>query len=216
MLFVACSKPEKANSPDLNMQEVESLQTVETEQVKNFDLNSIPLSSSNLGDFPYIALPDGYELQNSENRNFERVPFWTGQNFGWVEGKLFSSGITPKSSYKEGGFLELQRNFESVITELGGVEVTHSQIPKEFIEQIPKEIKVQHSSGLGDIYNYPAQTFVIRQAYKNVWLHLAKSGNYMGFMVAESQPLNVTAKALTSSALKQSLDQDNKVSVQIE
>lgn len=34
-------------------------------------------------------------------------------------------------------------------------------------------------------------------------------------MVAESKPLNVTAKALTSSVLKQSLDQDNKVSVQI-
>ena len=34
-------------------------------------------------------------------------------------------------------------------------------------------------------------------------------------MVAESKPLNMTAKALTSSTLKQSLDQDNKVSVQI-
>ena len=91
------------------------------------------------GDFPYIALPDGYIYQNTEQRNFERVPFWTGQQLEWVEGQLFSSGITSKPEYKEGNFLEIQRNLESVIKDLGGVEIVNSQIPKGIIEKIPKD-----------------------------------------------------------------------------
>lgn len=102
-----------------------------------------------------------------------------------------------------------------MIKDLGGVEIANSQIPKDIIEKIPKDFQVQYYAGLGDIFNYPTKTYVVRQEDKTAWFQLTQSGNYISLMVAESKPLNVTAKALTSSALKQSLDQDNKVSVQI-
>ena len=73
---------------------------------------------------------------------------------------------------------------------------------------------MQYYAGLGDIFNYPTKTYVVRQEDKTGF-QLTQSGNYISLMVAESKPLNVTAKALTSSALKQRLDQDNKVNVQI-
>jgi len=102
-----------------------------------------------------------------------------------------------------------------VIKDLGGLEIANSQIPKDIIEKIPKDFQVQYYAGLGGIFNYPTKTYVVRQEDKFAWLQLTQSGNYTSLMVAESKPLNVTAKALTSSVLKQSLDQDNKVSVQI-
>lgn len=102
-----------------------------------------------------------------------------------------------------------------MIKDLGGVEIANSQIPKDIIEKIPKDFQVQYYAGLGDIFNYPTKTYVVRQEDKTAWFQLTQSGNYISLMVAESKPLNVTAKALTSSVLKQSLDQDNKVSVQI-
>lgn len=220
IFMIACSKPqqeEKTNPPEVSTET--TVETVPDHATANtpiaFDLTKIPLSTANLGDFPYIELPEGYRYQNSEQRNFERVPFWTGQDFEWIEGKLFSSGITEKSDYKEGGFLEIQRNVEAVIKQLGGVEITNSQIPQEKTREIPDEIRVQHSSGLGDIYNYPSQTYVIRQADKNIWFHLAKSGTFMSLMVAETKPLTITAKALTSSELKSTLDKDSKVNLHI-
>lgn len=109
--------------------------------------------------------------------------------------------------------MEIQRSLESVIKDLGGVEIANSQIPKKIIEKIPKDFQVQYYAGLGDIFNYPTKTYVVRQENKSTWFQLTQSGNYISLMVAESKPLNVTAN--TSSALKQSLDQDNKVSVQI-
>lgn len=215
-LMYGCAKPTSDQSEtEVSTSEITSDSNETAKASSDFDLNNIPISSAVPGELPYIELPEGYRYQNDEKRNFERVPFWTGHDFHWVEGKLFSSGITAKSDYKEGSYLEIQRNLDAVIKQLGGVEVANSQIPKELANSLPDAIRVQHGSGLADIYNYPAQTYVIRQADKNIWFHLAQSGNYMGLMVAESQPLNITAKALTSSALKQSLDQDSKVNVQI-
>ncbi len=215
-LMYGCTKPASDQAEtEVSTSEITSDSNETAKASSDFDLNNIPISTAVLGEFPYIELPQGYRYQNDENRKFERVPFWTGHDFHWVEGKLFSSGISAKSDYKEGSYLEIQRNLDAVIKQLGGVEVANSQIPKELANSLPDAIRVQHGSGLADIYNYPAQTYVIRQADKNIWFHLAQSGNYMGLMVAESQPLNITAKALTSSALKQSLDQDSKVSVQI-
>ncbi|WP_180134241.1 OmpA family protein [Acinetobacter sp. YH12071] len=216
LTLYGCAKPTSDQAEtEVSTSEITSDSNETAKASSDFDLNNIPISTAVLGEFPYIELPQGYRYQNDENRKFERVPFWTGHDFHWVEGKLFSSGISAESDYKEGSYLEIQRNLDAVIKQLGGVEVANSQIPKELANSLPDAIRVQHGSGLADIYNYPAQTYVIRQADKNIWFHLAQSGHYMGLMVAESQPLNITAKALTSSALKQSLDQDSKVSVQI-
>ena len=216
LIMLGCSKPktEEPSEPIAPITETQAQVTIE-DPASTFDLNKIPLSTAVLGEFPYIQLPEGYRYQNTEQRNFERVPFWTGQDFHWIEGKLFSSGITAKSDYKEGGFLEIQRNLEAVIKQLGGVEVTNSQIPKELARELPDAIRVQHSSGIADIYNYPTQTYVVRQTDKEVWFHLAQSGTYMGLMVAETKPLNITAKALSASQLKSTLDKDNKISLQI-
>ncbi|QSQ93444.1 MULTISPECIES: OmpA family protein [Acinetobacter] len=216
LTLYGCAKPTSDQAEtEVSTSEITSDSNETAKASSDFDLNNIPISTAVLGEFPYIELPQGYRYQNDENRKFERVPFWTGHDFHWVEGKLFSSGISAESDYKEGSYLEIQRNLDAVIKQLGGVEVANSQIPKELANSLPDAIRVQHGSGLADIYNYPAQTYVIRQADKNIWFHLAQSGHYMGLMVAESQPLNITAKALTSSALKQSLDQNSKVSVQI-
>ncbi|MEX5440711.1 MULTISPECIES: hypothetical protein [Acinetobacter] len=138
-IFAACSKTEQAETSKTEIQQEDTTQAAETAQTQAFDISKIPLSTATLGDFPYIALPDGYIYQNTEQRNFERVPFWTGQQLEWVEGQLFSSGITSKPEYKEGNFLEIQRNLESVIKDLGGVEIVNSQIPKGIIEKIPKD-----------------------------------------------------------------------------
>ena len=152
-LMYGCAKPTSDQAEtEVSTSEITSDANETAKASSDFDLNNIPISTAVLGEFPYIALPEGYRYQNDEKRNFERVPFWTGHDFHWVEGKLFSSGITAKSDYKEGSYLEIQRNLDAVIKQLGGVEVANSQIPKELANSLSDAIRVQHGSGLADIY----------------------------------------------------------------
>jgi len=57
---------------------------------------------------------------------------------------------------------------------------------------------------------------VIRQANKNIWFQLTQTGNgHAGLFVAETKPVEITAKALSSDQLKTALDKDNKVNIEV-
>jgi len=182
----------------------------------NFDISKIPISNVSLGKFPYITLPKGYELYDNIIVNFEKIPLWTGQHIEFIEGQLFSSAIHQNEDYKEGSFLELQRNLEHIIQQLGGQRIANNPIPKAEIDKIPQKFQVDYVSGLGDIFNNSTQTYVIRQANKNIWFQLTQAGNNSaGLLIAETQPVQITARALTSDQLKTALDKDNKVNIQV-
>ncbi|MFW1799835.1 OmpA family protein [Acinetobacter nematophilus] len=216
--LIGCSKPEKAEviTAESSASSV-TPETVKTESIENtFDLSQIPISNITLGQFPYISLPNGYQFHDATTVNFERIPFWTGQHIENIEGKLYSAAIQQNEDYKEGSFLELQRNLENVIQQLGGKQITVSKIPQQELDKLPQKFQVDYVAGLGDIFNNPTQTFVVRQANKNIWFQLTQTGNgNAGLLVAETKPVEITAKVLNSDQLKTALDKDSKVNIEV-
>jgi len=216
--LMGCSKPEKAEviTTESSASSVAS-ETVKTESIQNtFDLSQIPISNITLGQFPYISLPNGYQFHDATKVNFEKIPFWTGQHIQNIEGQLYSAAIQQNEDYKEGSFLELQRNLENVIQQLGGKQITMSKIPQQALDKLPQKFQVDYVAGLGDVFNNPTQTFVVRQAHKNIWFQLTQTGNgNAGLLVAETKPVEITAKVLNSDQLKTVLDKENKVNIEV-
>lgn len=216
--LMGCSKPEKAEviTTESSASSVAS-ETVKTESIQNtFDLSQIPISNITLGQFPYISLPNGYQFHDATKVNFEKIPFWTGQHIQNIEGQLYSAAIQQNEDYKEGSFLELQRNLENVIQQLGGKQITMSKIPQQALDKLPQKFQVNYVAGLGDVFNNPTQTFVVRQANKNIWFQLTQTGNgNAGLLVAETKPVEITAKVLNSDQLKTALDKENKVNIEV-
>ncbi|MFT0695136.1 OmpA family protein [Acinetobacter bereziniae] len=216
--LMGCSKPEKAEviTTESSASSVAS-ETVKTESIQNtFDLSQIPISNITLGQFPYISLPNGYQFHDATKVNFEKIPFWTGQHIQNIEGQLYSAAIQQNEDYKEGSFLELQRNLENVIQQLGGKQITMSKIPQQALDNLPQKFQVDYVAGLGDVFNNPTQTFVVRQANKNIWFQLTQTGNgNAGLLVAETKPVEITAKVLNSDQLKTALDKENKVNIEV-
>ena len=214
--LMGCSKPEKAEviTTESSASSV-ALETVKTESIQNtFDLSQIPISNITLGQFPYISLPNGYQFHDATKVNFEKIPFWTGQHIQNIEGQLYSAAIQKNEDYKEDSFLELQRNLENVIQQLGGKQITMSKIPQQALDNLPQKFQVDYVAGLGDVFNNPTQTFVVRQANKNIWFQLTQTGNgNAGLLVAETKPVEITAKVLNSDQLKTALDKENKVNI---
>ncbi|CAM2854589.1 MULTISPECIES: hypothetical protein [Brevundimonas] len=136
-----------------------------------FDVNSVALSTASLGDFPYLRLPEGYKPQNSEAHDFADFPFWTGARFEMIEGRVHQSQITNDTG-KSFSRLELLRNMEHALKEAGAVRIFDGQIPSDAAHALPEAVQMAALNGIGDIYNGPSQTWVIRQADRTVWVHL--------------------------------------------
>lgn len=190
--------------------------TTDTTATPVFDVSSLPVSEAALGEFPYIGLPDGYQADRPTTRKFDRVPFWTGDRVEWVEGQVHGTQVRAKDGHTFSQ-MELSRNVQALVESLGGKEIFTGNIPTRGLDDIrPSKAGVDWVDGLGDIYNDPANVYVIHRADRDIWIHLAGSGAASGLLIAETRPVQITAKAMPADALKKSLDADGKVAIQVQ
>ncbi len=183
-----------------------------------FKPSSLPVSTVPLGAFPYIALPSGYVTGSAPDMaDFDQVPFWTGDRLEPVEGRVWSAHISAAEG-KTFSDLELQRNIESVVSALGGKKIFDGKLPEEVgqkIKEWPRDIALKYNSGLGDVWNNPAQVFVVHRADRDIWIHLCSYQFGGGLLIAETKPLEVTARLLPASELKSQIDKTGKVTLHV-
>lgn len=167
-----------------------------TVRPKEFSIDDIPMSTVPLGSFPYLSLPDGYEPMNApETRDFGHFPFWIGSGFHDVEGKLFMSFISAKPGKTYSDF-ELKKNIEAELKQAGGQELTDSKIPGSLTDQLPEDVKVGMNTGLGDVYNNPTETWVIRRPDRQIWVHFVGGGGSASWTILETKPFTQSATLL--------------------
>src|SRR5690606_27897945 len=152
----------------------------------DFDISAVPISSVPLGEFPYLSLPDGYVGTMSRSPDFARYPFWNGERFQIVEGRLWMTRISYDQD-KTFSDIELRRNIEHMVMAAGGVKVAEGQIPREIGNALDKTLQQETYVGLGDYLNRPTATYVIRQADKTIWIGLNISQNVGALAVMQAE-----------------------------
>lgn len=186
------------------------------DETAGFDIASIPVSDAPLGDFPYFGLPDGYtnERRDSFTKDFARFPFWVKGAPVWVEGKFYGSAFVPVRG-KEMSEFEIKKNFESMITQLGGVKLSEEKIPYDTVKSWGDEITMGFLAGLGDVYNVPATTFVVRRDSGNIWVHLVTNSAQGWYIVGQEKAFEQSASLLPASSLKDAIDRHGKAVVHV-
>lgn len=183
-----------------------------------FDLEALPISNAPLGEFPYLRLPAGYEHYSRDaGSDFDRVPFWTGDGVEWVEGRIFGSLIQAADG-KAFSLLELRRNLQAVITDAGGVKIAEGKIPSALLDAIYAEddgVGVRYNAGRGDVRNQPVETWVIRRADSAIWIQVNGSEYSGNLLIAETRPVQITAGLLPAEALRQQLEADGRVAIEV-
>ena len=179
-----------------------------------FDIASVPVSGATLGDFPYFTLPQGYRNPNRPVpvRDFDRVAVWTGDRLEWVEGRIFES-IVHSERGKGWSKLEVTRNLDHQVQQAGGVKVTESRPPKDVVQAWNDG--QDYSPGRGDIYNNEATTWLVRRPDRNIWLHFVGNSAGGAWMVIESAAFEPTSSLLPASEMKQQLDADGRVAIEV-
>ncbi len=171
------------------------------------------MSDVPLGDFPYIALPNGYVAGTTPDvADFDQAPFWTGDRLEPVEGKIWSAHISSIQG-KTFSDLEVERNIEAVTSSLGGKKIFDGKIPEaagQKVNEWPRDFAIKYNSGLGDIWNGTTQVFVVHRADRDIWIHLCTDQFGGGLLIAETKPLQVTASLLPASELKTQIDKTSK------
>lgn len=182
---------------------------------KAFNIDSVPVSQVALGEFPYIALPAGYSSRSysTATKDFARFPFWAKGEAHWVEGKMYLATFGAESG-KSMSKYEVRKNFDDLVQQMGGKQISEEKIPNDTIKSWGDEFTQEFNRGLGDVYNGPATTYLVRRDDGNIWIHLAISGTG-SYVVAKEKDFKATARLLPAAELKQQLDTAGKVTLHV-
>lgn len=180
-----------------------------------FDIDSVPESNVTLGEFPFITLPAGYSSRSfsTETKDFARFPFWVKGEPHWVEGKMYLATFGAESGKSMSAY-EVKKSFDTLVQQMGGQKISEDRIPSDTVKGWGEEITAGFVDGLGDVYNQPATTYLVRRADGNIWIHLVVSG-VGSYVIAKEKGFEATARLLPAAELKQQLDATGKVTLQV-
>ena len=164
-----------------------------------FDIANVPVSEVELGEFPYLRLPAGYVHTDRINSDYDRIAFWTGNGLEWVEGRVFGSRVRgDEDQGKTFSLLEYRRNMQAAIQQAGGERIAEGQwsrAARDEMKDTDDNIGVRYNGVIGDIWNRPVETYVIRRPDRSIWIQITGSAHDGSILMAETAPLQITARA---------------------
>ncbi len=192
-----------------------------------FNIESLPVSTVPLGQFPYFSLPANYKSygQGKDSvREYARFPFFVGDRIQMVEGKMYSTRFayyvgTERVEQNFSPF-EVEKNLDSVVAQLGGTKVFGSKIPEDvkglWKEAFEKNFSNTYEFGAG--FGEPVFTYVIRRNDGNIWVYYTTSPSVYGdgyLVVVQEKGFTATAKILDAGEMKKQIDSTGKVDLQV-
>ncbi|MBZ4192644.1 hypothetical protein [Niabella beijingensis] len=141
-------------------------QTTPGPGTKKFDINAIPVSKVTLGDFPYIQLPKGLKLLNSQAYTHQEdfLFFPINGKMQRLEGNVWRAFITNEGSVGSGWSYDyFEKKLTAQITELGGVKIFEGKVSRAELDRIKEDATYFGDEGSIDYWNNKVLVYVIRR-----------------------------------------------------
>lgn len=183
-------------------------------------VDSVPVSNAALGEFPYFTLPAGYVQDRVPpvTKDYARFPFRVEGKDHWIEGRFHVADFKAAEGKGFSGF-EVQKNFDSMITALGGVKLEEGRIPETIVKGWGSEITEGFKPGVDPaMYMYPKATSTIwrvRRTDGDLWVFLTTNDTRGGYVIGRAQALVPTSQLITAASLKQAIDTAGKAVVHV-
>ena len=193
--------------------------------VAGFDSANAPVADPKLGAWPYFGLMDGYEkgsLKNSAGMEakkyfsdtaFDRFDFFDGFKTIPVEGRL----TTTRAVGKGASFFQVQKTYEKLVHDLGGVTVYEgSGAPME-----DKKIKFMVPRFRA---NYRVQddqmgVYMVRTPTREIWVEVYRpwedESECYWLTIVEKKGLEVKVKMLPAEEMAKALDSVGHVALYV-
>lgn len=202
----AATPTETASTPEANSAPDAAPETVATAaEAATFDISQVPVSTADIGTFPYLSALKNYEVSssNSENYDFERAFVYDGKNLLTVEGKVSQRFFGPIDSDKKASGTMIHRNYEALLKELGATKVFAGPVSREAIEKVGQDDAYKYGKWSVST-DHDTDAYVIRQKDKEVWVQvtsLGSDGNY-NLTVIERAAMPQQATIIKADELK--------------
>lgn len=208
-MSLACSSSSKdqenAETP------VESPQVANEGKSETFNVEDIPVSSADLGDFPFFSLPEGLKSMNKPfEKKFDVCFFPLDGSMTAKEGRLFKIFVTnePGQEFSKRYF---EKSMEDYLISVGGVKVFDGEITKEEYERYHKLDPNKGDDGDMGYQGEQIKVFVIRTADQGtVYVQFSANNSSGKLNVLQEEGFVQTVKKITAAEIEKDLKDKGK------
>lgn len=195
-LLIACtSGDKKTNTETARTDTVATIPagnttvTVDTSKI-SFDINSIPVTTKDIGTFPYLNAPENYKYNDITKSDLKTVHFAVNGKLIPVEGKTFSTNIYKlNENGAESTFNAtiVQRAYDKAVKDLGGVKLPGTPVSPAEVNRVGPKVLDEEGNhaysiiGPNDYTLSHLNTYIIRTEKAEVWIELSfyQNGAYI-------------------------------------
>lgn len=209
-LIVSCNNKTEEKKTD-NVA-VDSNQNKENTIADNgFDINKIPFSTADIGDFPFINLPQGLQEMNKPLvKEFDICFFPINGVMTPFEGKLYKTFVSPKQG-EEFSQHFFEKSMADYLQSIGAVKVFDGEITKEEYERYNKQDP--NKGGEGDM-GYAGQNmkfWVLRTKDKgNIYIQYLSNNAGASLNVLQEANFKQTITKVTADDIANDLTKNGK------
>jgi len=190
-LLVACNKDKKSETKTVTDSTTVVTETPAAEKKadtssSDFDPATIPVTTKDVGDFPYVTLPERLEYMNGkgEQKIYDETFVPLNGVFVSVKGPVFNAGLQVKEE-QPWSQAYAKDSYAKKITELGAVKIFDNKIKKAELDKYDGKL----GSTL-DYWNNPVQVYALKKKDGTiVYFQLVTNSASGGIRIAEAGEL---------------------------
>ncbi len=165
-----------------------------------YDITRIPVTNKFHGIFPFFNLPEGYSFTDpssyhgqGQTKDFDKEYFYDHGSYTAMEGKTFKAEIRISEEFKDRKFspLEIQKSFDELIKNVGGVKINTGEPLRDGEEErLKKEDPEAYNLGyMHSCNNWKnVNTYIIRTADQIVFVQFNLGKEQTSITVLETKP----------------------------
>jgi OOP family OmpA-OmpF porin len=211
-LLFSCSNTKTEENQTDNQETVEVTSSAEPTQGGNesdkstFDINSIPVSSQDVGDFPFFTLPQGLKNQNKPlQKNFDVCFFPIDGIMTPFEGKLYKANVVAEKG-EEFSKRYFEKSLEDYLTGIGAVKVYDGQITTEEYRRYNKQDPNKGDEGDMGYSGEQIKFFVLRTKDKgNIYVQFSANNASGKLNILQEEAMTQTITKVTSEEIANDL-----------
>ncbi|WP_270088016.1 OmpA family protein [Sphingobacterium sp. SYP-B4668] len=215
-LIVSCNQPAKQqenNEHNALETSVESneVKTEEANPAADFNIEDIAFSTADIGDFPFINLPEGLEAHKGAIQSkFDICFFPINGVMTPFEGKLYKAnvGAVRGEEYSQRYF---EKSMEDYLLSVGAVKVFDGEITREEYDRYNKQDPNKGGSGDMGYWNQNIQFFIIRSKDKgNIYIQFTSNNAGGKLNIVQEEAFKQTVTKVTADEIVKDLSETGK------
>lgn len=210
LILISCKKNTETVKPAENSKD--SI-TEATESKTGFDINSVPVSDKELGDFPFFSFPQGMEALNTPlQRSYDQIYFPIDGVFTPIEGKSWKSYVAKSEGSNESWSLPyFEKSYDEAIKAAGGVKIYDGKVSDKELEKLKQQAKYLGEEGSIDYWNEPVKVYLIRRpAGDDIYIQLYGNTSSGALQILQKAPFKQTITMIKSDQIQKDLDEKGK------